>query len=361
MGMQPDSPSPSEFARSERPGDLTPYIRLLMRGTALSFDQSRSAFAELVTGSSHEGEMGAFLALLAQRVPTVDEVAGAATVMRDFAKALPTPIDPARLLDTAGTGGAPKTFNVSTMAAIIAASAGIPVAKAGNRSRTGRGSAEILDAMGARIDPPTETQQRCLAETNFVFCFAPNHHPAARHAMPVRKALGFPTIFNLLGPLTNPAGARRHAVGVYDHAFVALVARVLCELGAVHALVYHAQDGLDEVSTGASTHFAEVTRTSTGGTVNEFEATPESLGLPRANPLSIAPTTLDDAVDLFRSVLTSKGHPTATAMALANASAALVAGGVAGTLRDGVVEARRLIESGAAHATLEKFIRISQQ
>jgi anthranilate phosphoribosyltransferase len=361
MGLQPTSIGPSEFARSERQGDLTPFIKLLMRGHSLSFDQSRSAFAELMTGGSHHAEMGAFLALLAQRVPTVDELAGAATIMRDFATRMPTSVDPSRLLDTAGTGGAPKTFNVSTLGGLIAASAGIPVAKAGNRSRTGRGSAEILGALGARFDAPVEVQQRCLEESHFAFCFAPNHHPAARHAMPVRKALGFPTIFNLLGPLTNPARAKRHSIGVYDPAYVGVVARVLLELGSTHALVFHGMDGLDEVTTGASTLVVEVTGGPMGGKVEEYEVTPESLGLARANPLSIAPNTLDDAADLFRSVLANNAHPTVMAMALANAAAALVAGGLAETLKEGVAEARRLVESGAARATLDTFIRISNQ
>lgn len=359
MGLQPEQVGPSEFARPEHAGDLTPFIKLLLRGRTLTFDQARSAFGEIMTGSSHHAELGAFLALLAQRLPTVDELAGAATVMRDFAQRLSTSIDPARILDTAGTGGAPKTFNVSTLAAVIAAAGGIHVAKHGNRSRTGRGSAEVLEALGVSIDASAAVQRKCLEEAKVAFCFAPIHHPAARHAMPVRKTLGFPTIFNLLGPLTNPARARRQAIGVYDRSYVLLIANVLRELGAVRALVYHGLDGLDEMTTGASTLVAEVVSDAQGGQVRQYETTPEELGIVRTNPMSISPSTLADAADLFIAVLESRAHICARDMALANAAAALVAGGAAENLRDGVATARRLIESGAAKERLAELVRVS--
>ncbi len=359
MGMQPDHIGPSEFARPERPGDLTPFIKLLLRGRTLSYEDTRSAFGELVTGSAHHAEMGAFLALLAQRLPTVDELSGAASIMRDHSQKLASSIDPARILDTAGTGGAPKTFNVSTLAALIAASGGAFVAKAGNRSRTGRGSAEILDSLGVKIDADQGVERRCLEEAHVAFCFAPAHHPAALHAMPVRKALGIPTIFNLLGPLTNPAGARRHAIGVYDRALVSLVAHTVRELGAVRAIVYHGLDGLDEVTTGAPTLVAEFTRDASGGSIHEYELMPEELGLPRANPLAVSPSSLAEATALFRGVISGTAPPTAMNMALANASAALVAGGVTDCLSDGVSRARQLIASGAVQSTLDALVRIS--
>lgn len=361
MGLQPDQGGPSEFARPERAGDLTPFLKLLLRGRTLTFDQSRSAFSELVTGSSHHAEMGAFLALLGQRLPTVDELAGAASVMRDVSEKLPSSIDPARILDTAGTGGAPKTFNVSTLAALIAAAGGVFVAKGGNRSRTGRGSAEILESLGVKVDPGATVERRCLEEAHFAFCFAPAHHPAARHAMPVRKALGFPTIFNLLGPLTNPAGARRHAIGVYDRAMVSLVAHTVRDLGAVRALVYHGLDGLDEMTTGASTLIAEVTRDAQGGSVREYEVTPEELGVLRANPIAVGPADLPEATALFRGVLSGTAPVLPRAMALINASAALVAGGASVSLREGVQRAAQLIDSGAAQATLDTIVRLSNE
>ncbi|MSR44321.1 MAG: anthranilate phosphoribosyltransferase [Phycisphaerales bacterium] len=356
--------TPSEFARIDRPGDLTPFLKLLIRGHTLTVDQSRAAFTEIMTGSAHEAELGAFLALLARRLPTVDELVGAATVMRERATALPTTIDTARILDTAGTGGAPKSFNVSTLAAIVAASAGVPVAKHGNRSRTGRGSAEVLMQLGVDVDAHVEIQRRCLEEVGVAFCFAPRHHPAAKHVMPTRKALGFPTIFNLLGPLTNPARARRQAIGVYDRGFVPILAQVLRELGAIRALVYHSFDGLDEISTGAATLLAEVANDapldSRGGTMRVFEVTPEMLGVTRVNPLSVAADSVQDAADLFIAVLENRAPIAARDFTLANAGAALWAGGSADTLRGGVELARTTLACGKSRATLDGLIRVSQ-
>lgn len=361
MEAPPSHGSLSEFARPERPGDLTPFLRLLIQGKSLSFEESRAAFGEIMTGSTHHAEMGALLALLARRLPTVDELAGAATVMREHATTFPTSIDAAKILDTAGTGGAPKTFNVSTLAAIVAASAGVFVAKHGNRSRTGRGSAEVLDALGVKVDANAMIQRRCLEEARVAFCFAPNHHPAARHAMPVRKALGFPTIFNLLGPLTNPAHARRQAIGVYDRAFVPIVAEVLRQLGAVRAVVYHGLDGLDEITTGAPTLVAEVKHDAQGGSVRIYETTPELLGIARVNPLSIAPENLAAATSLFIDVLENQAPVVARDMTLINAAAALLAAGVVDDLRGGVAVAQSTLTSGAARATLANLVRVSSE
>lgn len=353
--------NPSEFARPQRPGDLTPFLKLLIHGNTLSREQSRAAFQEIMTGSAHHAEVGALLALLARRLPTVDELTGAAMVMREHAEILRSSLDPTTILDTAGTGGAPKSFNVSTLAAIIAGSTGVPVAKHGNRSRTGRGSAEVLQSLGVRIDAPVEVQRRCLEQGSVAFCFAPLHHPAARHAMPVRQALGFPTLFNLLGPLTNPARAQRQAIGVYDRSFVPLIAQVLCELGAIRAVVYHGLDGLDEITTGASTLVAEVTRDQRGGSVRVYETTPELMGVTRVNPLSVAPDTVAAAATLFIAVLEGRASLAATDFALANAGAALVAAGRAEGLADGVACARAALASGASRATLDKLITLSNQ
>ncbi|MSR69646.1 MAG: anthranilate phosphoribosyltransferase [Phycisphaerales bacterium] len=353
--------NPSEFARPQRPGDLTPFLKLLISGQTLSREQARAAFTEIMTGTAHHAEMGAFLALLARRLPTVDELTGAALVMRDCADLLTTSIDPANILDTAGTGGAPKSFNVSTLAAVIAGSTGVHVAKHGNRSRTGRGSAEVLQALGVCIDAPAEVQRRCLEEGHVAFCFAPRHHPAARHAMPVRQALGFPTLFNLLGPLTNPARARRQAIGVYDRSFVPLIAQVLRELGAIRAIVYHGLDGLDEVTIGASTLVAEVTPDAQGGSVCVYETTPELMGVTRVNPLSVAPDSVAEAAALFVAVLEGRAPLAATDFALVNAGAALVAAGRAYDLREGVSLARAAIASGASRDTLNRLVSLSNQ
>lgn len=359
MGTPVTPLQPSEFSRPEREGDLTPFLRLLIAGNTLTTEQAQAAFGELMGGQSHPAEVGALLALLARRLPTVEELTGAVLVMRSHMTALETSIDPARILDTAGTGGAPKAFNASTLSAVIAASHGVPVAKNGNRSRTGRGSAEVLEILGIPLELGLEGQRRCLEQAHFTFCFAPNHNPAARHAMPIRKALGFPTIFNLVGPLTNPAHARRQVVGVYDRAFVPLIAEVLRELGTEHALVYHGLDGLDEMTTGAPTLVAEVTRTAQGGSVHLREVTPESVGVRHGNPLSVAPASLADAARLFRDVLVGRAATTAMEMAVLNAAAAFVAGGCAASLAEGVGLARKSIASGAAEAALDRLVTVA--
>ncbi|MHC4774469.1 MAG: anthranilate phosphoribosyltransferase [Planctomycetota bacterium] len=242
---------PPEFRQPPPTGELTPALHHLLRGGTLDAEQSAAAFEAIMSGRAHHGEIGALLALLSARVPTADEILGAARVMRRHADPVKSRRDPARIVDTAGTGGAPKTFNVSTAAALIAAGAGngaIAVAKHGNRSRTGRGSAEVLRGLGVNVDADRAVQARCLDEAGICFCFAIHHHPAAKHAMPVRQALGFPTIFNLLGPLTNPAGARRQLMGVYDRRFMEPIAGALTTLGALRAMVVHSDDGLDEIS-----------------------------------------------------------------------------------------------------------------
>lgn len=340
---------PAEFAKPTRPGDLTPFIKQLMRGGALSEAEARAAFQELATGESHHAEAGAFLALLATRLPTVDEIVGAAGVMRAHVARVPTATDPMRIVDTAGTGGAPKTFNVSTLAAIVAASAGAKVAKHGNRSRTGRGSAEVMEALGVNVNATPEVQARCLDEAGICFSFAIHHHPAAKHMMPVRKALGFPTLFNLLGPLTNPAGARRQIMGVYARHFVRPIAEALVRLGSVHALVFHSDDGLDEISVGAPTQIAEVR----DGKVYEWMIDPRRLGLEHADPAALAPGGLDDAVRVFEGVLSGAERGPRRAMVVVNAAAALYAGGVAASIDDGLGMAAESIDFGRAMETLE--------
>lgn len=340
---------PSEFARPARPGDLTPFLRKLVRGETLTEDESRVAFEEIASGESHHAEIGAFLALLATRLPTVDEIVGAATVMRARVERVPCKTDPRTIVDTAGTGGAPKSFNVSTAAAIVAAAAGAKVAKHGNRSRTGRGSAEVMERLGVHVDAGPSVQARCLDEVGICFCFAIHHHPAAKHVMPVRRTLGIPTIFNLLGPLTNPAGAGRQVMGVYAREFVRPIAEALVRLGSTHALVFHSDDGLDEISVGALTRVAEVRN----GAVHDWIVDPSALGLEMADPLSLAPNSLDEAAELFLRVVRGDDRGARRSMVVVNAAAALLVAGRVATIDEGVVIAAEAIDRGQAGNTLE--------
>ena len=353
---EPPGFGPPEFARAAHPGDLTPFIRALAEGRTLTEHEAEGAFRSMMSGASHHAEMGAFLALLAVRVPTVDELVGAARVMRANVERVETGVDPSSLLDTAGTGGTAKLFNVSTGAAIVAAAAGAKVAKHGNRSRTGRGSAEVLAELGVDVDAGRDTQRRCMDEAGICFCFAIHHHPAARHAMPVRKALGIPTIFNLLGPLTNPAGARRQLMGVYAPRFVRPVAEALARLGSVDALVIHGHDGLDEVSITTPTTVARVR----DGAVEPGTVDARTLGLAEAPHAALAAQDLADAARTLRSLLSGSDRGPRLDMLLANAAAALVAAGVADDLSAGVQRARETIEGGAAARTLERLREASR-
>jgi len=346
-----------EFTRPSHEGDLGPYIRTLVAGGALTFGDAQAAFASLMLGASHHAEMGAFLALLATRLPTADELAGAAAVMRAHVDRIDTGIDGDRLLDTAGTGGTAKLFNVSTCAAIVAAAAGAKVAKHGNRSRTGRGSAEVLAELGVDVDAGRESQRRCMDEAGICFCFAIHHHPATRHVMPVRKALPIPTIFNLLGPLTNPAGARRQLIGVYGSRFVRPVAEALARLGAIHAMVVHGTDGIDECSITAPTLVAEVR----DGTVGEMQLDPGAHGLRHASHEELAARDLPDAARLVARLLSGEERGPCRDMLLLNAGMAIVAAGVAADAESGIAAAERAIDSGDAARTLERLRAASRR
>jgi anthranilate phosphoribosyltransferase len=351
---------PPEFGPPPGSGRLTPALHHLLRGGTLDADQTTATFEAIMTGQAHPGEIGALLALLSARTPTADEILGAARVMRGHVDGVKSCRDPDRIVDTAGTGGAPKTFNVSTAAALIAAAAGdgtIAVAKHGNRSRTGRGSAEVLKGLGVNVDADRAVQARCLDEAGICFCFAIHHHPAAKHAMPVRQALGFPTIFNLLGPLTNPAGARRQLLGVYDRCYLEPIAGALGKLGSARAMVVHSHDGLDEISITAPTEVLHVS----DGQIRRETISPDELGLTKAGMDDLVARDLDHAVVMVREIIHGADTGPRRDMALLNAAATLLVAGAVESLEEGLVRAGNAIDSGAAQQTLEKLVRLSNE
>lgn len=342
---------------------LKPYLsQLVDMGLPLSEDQAHEAFSIIMEGQAHDAQVGALLSLIQQRGgPTVDELTGAARVMREHVTPVPVPealTD--KVIDTCGTGGTPKMFNVSTAAAIVAAGAGAVVAKHGNRSRTGRGSAEVLAALGVNVDAAPETQAACLEQAGVCFSFAIHHHPAMKHAMPARRALGFPTMFNLLGPLTNPAGARRQLLGVYAPGLTERLGRTLLNLGCEHALIVHGNDGLDEMTTTTTT---QVTRVS-DGTIETDMIDPEPLGFMQPTYDDLASITSRDTVEgaaeLMRDVLSGRPSLARDITAL-NAAAALLVADMASDLEEGVRRATESLESGAARQVLDRLITVSNR
>jgi anthranilate phosphoribosyltransferase len=321
----------------------------------LSRAEAEALFDRIMDGEVGAAQQAAVLVALASKGETPDEIAGAASAMRR--RALRIPHGVANVLDTCGTGGDGKgTANVSTAAALLAAAGGASVAKHGNRSVSSRaGSADVLQALGVGIELPPEDLGRCLEEVGIAFLFAPALHPAMKAVMPVRRELAVRTVFNVLGPLTNPAGATRQLLGVYSPALVEPVAAVLRELGAEHALVVHGLDGLDEITTTAPTLVCEVT----GEGVRRFELEPEQAGLPRRTLGELRGGDAAENAALLRRVLEGEPGPLAE-IAVLNAGAALYVAGRASDLRDGVEQARALQRSGAAARKLDQLGEVSR-
>jgi anthranilate phosphoribosyltransferase len=332
---------------------LTDAIDLLSSRRDLSSDQAAAVLAEIMGGNASETQTAAVLIALRTKGETVEELVGLASTMR----ALAVPVRTARtdLVDTAGTGGGRPTFNVSTTAALIAAGAGCAVAKHGNRSATGlSGSADLLEALGVRIDLGPEEVARCIEQVGFGFMFAPAHHGATRFVVPVRKELAVRTIFNFLGPLTNPAGAKRQLIGVSDPAFLDTIAGALSRLGAVKALVVSSSDGLDEMSTSGTTRVVEVD----GPELRNYELSPEDVGLSRAALEDVAGGTPERNAETARRIFA--GEPGAPRdLAALNAGAAIYAAGRSETLEQGVRAAEAALDSGAASATLDRLVTLT--
>ena len=335
---------------------VTEAIDAVASGQDLSTEQAQSVLREIMSGDVDEAQTAAFLIALRTKGETVDELVGLARAMREMAAHVDVPGD--NLLDTAGTGGgATPTFNVSTTAALVAAAAGSRVAKHGNRSATSLcGSADVLEALGARIDLDPAAVRECIGEIGFGFMFAPRHHKATRYVVPVRKALGVRTIFNFLGPLTNPAGAGYQLVGVGDPAYVEMIAHALVELGARRAAVVAGADGMDEVSIVSETRLLEVTPDG----VTSHTLTPERVGFERAEPESVRGGTPEQNAAITRAVLEGEQGPRRSLVVM-NAGAALFVNGRAPGFEEGVRLAEEAIDSGAALDTLERFIRRTRE
>jgi anthranilate phosphoribosyltransferase len=319
-------------------------------GRDLSEDQAAAVLDEIMAGEVADAQIAGFLIALRTKGETEEELAGLARTMRERAARVEVSGDD--LLDTAGTGGGRSTFNVSTTAAFVAAGAGCRLAKHGNRSATSRsGSADVLEALGARIDLGPAAVARCVEEVGFGFLFAPNHHAATRFVVPVRKELAVRTVFNFLGPLTNPAGAQRQLVGVSDASMLDRMAGALRRLGATRALVVSAEDGLDEMSTSGPTRVVEVE----GDEVRSYIVEPGDLGLDAADPAAVTGGTPAENAAVVCRVLAGEPGP-ARDLVLANAGAALLAAGRVEDLRGGVVRAAEAVDSGAAASVLERFV-----
>ncbi len=315
---------------------LSDAINAVCRGEELAEETAATVLREVMEGRSSPEETAGLLIALRTRGETADEIAGLARTMRELATKVD--VDTDGLVDTAGTGGGTPTFNVSTTAAFVAAGAGCPVAKHGNRSATSQcGSADVLEALGARIDLGPEQVADCIESVGFGFMFAPQHHSAMKHVVPVRKALGVRTIFNLLGPLTNPADAPHQVIGVADGPFLEHMAMALARLGGRSALVVSSEDGLDEISIAAPTRVVELR----DGKVETYTVTPEELGVERAPLDAIAFGAPDENARVTRAVLSGADTDVARSLTLVNAGAAIYAAGRADTLKDGVGAAAR--------------------
>jgi anthranilate phosphoribosyltransferase len=333
------------------PNDVvTRAIDAVCRGDHLTADHASAVLTEIMEGRADPVQTGAFLIALRAKGETVPELVGLARTMRRLASHVH--VERAELVDTAGTGGGPSTFNVSTTAALVAAGAGCAVAKHGNRSNTSKcGSADLLEELGVNIDLDPDAVARCIEEVGFGFMFAPRHHAAMAHVVPVRKELGVRTIFNFLGPLTNPAGADRQLLGVSDRHYQETIAEALVALGSERAMVVAAEDGVDELSISARTRVIEV---ADGGT-EEWFAEPGEFGLGEAELEEVAGGTPKENAAASRSVLEGESGPCRD-LVLLNAGAAIYVGGQAESLKDGVARAADAVDSGAASDVLDRLI-----
>jgi len=333
--------------------DFKALIGKVATGAALTRDEAAGAFDVMMSGEATPSQMGGLLMGLRVRGETIDEITGAVATMRAKMLKVEAPPD---AIDVVGTGGdASGSYNISTCAALIVAGAGVPVAKHGNRALSSRsGAADVLAALGVRIDLAPDVISRCIAEAGIGFMFAPAHHPAMKHVGPTRVELATRTIFNLLGPLSNPAGVKRQMIGVFSRHWVEPLAQVLKNLGSERAYVVHGSDGLDEITTAGPTSVAALEN----GAVKTFDIAPEDVGLPKAKPEVLRGGDAEANAAALLAVLKGTKGPFRD-IAVFNAAAALVVAGRAKDLKEGVSIAQKSLDSGEAEGRLDRLIHVS--
>lgn len=332
-------------------------LSLVIGRQDLSRETMLVAMRALMGGEYTAAQIAGFLVGLRMKGESVAEIAAAAEVMRELSTKVPLAGIP-HLVDTCGTGGdGAHTFNISTAAAFVAAACGAHVAKHGGRSVSSTsGSADVLEALGVNVNLAPEKVAQAVKEIGVGFMFAPNHHSAMKHAAPVRKELGVRTLFNMLGPLTNPAGAPNQVLGVFNKELTGKLAQVLKELGSRHVLVVHAEEGLDEISLASVTNVAELK----DGQVFEYQIEPGQFGLPQVAASDLVVNGKEEAVDMLKAALENR-HPGAAAIVALNAGAAIYVAGKAGTLQDGIAQAQAATASGAAMAKLNAYATFSNK
>jgi len=333
---------------------LKPYIAKLVERQDLSEKESEEAMSLIMSGKATEAQVAGFLVALRMKGETVAEITGSARAMR--AAATRINVQGLDLVDTCGTGGDRKgTFNVSTAAALVAAGAGVPVAKHGNRS-VSSGSADVLKTLGVNIEASPEVVEECIRQLGMGFLFAPALHKAMKFAIGPRREMGVRTVFNILGPLTNPAGARRQLLGLFSGDLLETIAGVLLNLGAEKAMVVHGADGLDELSVCAESSIAEID----GGAIRTWQLTPESVGLPRAQLTDLVVDGPEESAEVIRFVL-SGGQGPRRDITLLNAGAAVYVGGRAASLEEGMQAAAESIDTGRAQHVLEGLVELTNR
>ncbi len=334
--------------------EMQTAIKTVTERRDLCAEEMSSVMKTIMTGEATQAQIGGFLIGLRMKGETVDEIAAAAGVMRELATRVP--VSGEHIVDTCGTGGdAASTFNISTTSAFVVAAAGARVAKHGNRSISSKsGSADVLEAAGVNLALSPEQVAECVEKIGVGFMFAPMHHSAMKHAIGPRKEMGVRTIFNLLGPLTNPAGAPNQVIGVFDKAWVEPLANVLKTLGSDHVMVVHADDGMDEISIGAATFVAELK----DGEVTTYSISPEDFGMSRCDISELAVDGAEASLNVVNAVLNGQGGAAADIVAL-NAGAAIYVSGLTQSLAEGVTKAQEVLASGAAKTKMDALAELS--